>query len=340
MGADVSNGILNSILDIGSSFSVAGDTNDTFSVGPAFPGFNVTILGNNNTISLSSAGHFIDLMIDETVTIKDLNLQGKSGNNSYIIRADGGTFNMEGASSIFDNDNTTGSGGAVYVENGGTFNMNGGIITNNRAVEGGGVYLDDGGAFFKNGAASVTGNSVTLGGNADVGYAVGAIGPGGGIIFYVADGVPPRPSVINMSGGFSNAYYLEAAPWDWFGTFAWSTGATPPTGGGLGDGRNNTYNHLAGPSFPAAEACRTFSLNDKSDWFLPSSAELEELYNYEAANPGVLGFSGTDYWSSSTSLAVPGFVDYLNLSGPPLLNDAPTTAYRVRAIRAFDSYDD
>jgi len=184
---------------------------------------------------------------------------------------------------------------------------------------------------------------------------VGDTGPGGGIVFYV-----------HSSGTFAcgptrnlTCTYLEAAPENWNGDGgdpqkAWS-GNTSSTVGGtsreIGYGYQNTIAAVAqGSGGNTADRAVTladsYANNGKSDWYLPSRDELNELCKYartqttgntavSCASTGTLrsGFGSSSYWSSSEFDGTRAFSRSFS-SGSA--DDYPkTNTYRVRPIRAF-----
>jgi alpha-tubulin suppressor-like RCC1 family protein len=143
---------------------------------------------------------------------------------------------------------------------------------------------------------------------------IGDTGPGGGVVFYDAGS--------NQSWG----RYLEFAPSTSQVSRTWSTGAnqqitvTGADGTAIGTGLENTAliaaqsGNLAASS--AASYAASYSNNNKSDWFVPSKAELNELCKYarntgQAAGsstrcsggsaPTLRGFTADWHWSSSQS---------------------------------------
>ena len=143
---------------------------------------------------------------------------------------------------------------------------------------------------------------------------IGDTGPGGGVVFYDAGS--------NQSWG----RYLEFAPSTSQVSRTWSTGAnqqitvTGADGTAIGTGLENTTliaaqsGNLAASS--AASYAASYSNNNKSDWFVPSKAELNELCKYarntgQAAGsstrcsggsaPTLRGFTADWHWSSSQS---------------------------------------
>jgi len=175
-------------------------------------------------------------------------------------------------------------------------------------------------------------------------YDIGDTGPGGGIIFYACS----EGKGFTMTDTNETCHYLEFAPSDAVVNsttvaFAWaSTNNTPliSTGDSIGTGRNNTYRILnMDPNAPAAKACDEYENDGKTDWFLPSIDELEEINNafFKYSNTLNYGFNTTDnYWSSSekdgpsTEVAYRRFVPNTNVS-----YQAKTATARVRPIRAF-----
>jgi len=118
------------------------------------------------------------------------------------------------------------------------------------------------------------------------------------------------------------------------GTYSWGCSSYFPTAGtAIGMGSSNTQLILGCGG--AAYACANFVFAGYDDWFLPSSNELQQLYN---SRDLIGGFQGGYYWSSSE-----GTPDYLGyrawycnfLNGyrdPSLLK---TYSAYVRAVRAF-----
>jgi hypothetical protein len=131
--------------------------------------------------------------------------------------------------------------------------------------------------------------------------ALGDTGPGGGKVFY-----------IDTANEF-DWNYLEAAPSDWNNGLAelinWTcvAEASTPTATGreIGDGRANTLSmshaitSCGAASYVAGELVPDLTYGGKSDWFVPSIGELEEMANQTSALG--LGISTQVYWSSTQS---------------------------------------
>ncbi len=116
-------------------------------------------------------------------------------------------------------------------------------------------------------------------------YTVGAIGPAGGIVFYVTEG--------GIHGLEASPVDLADSPWGCFGT-----NISGSDGIAIGTGAQNTADIVAGcvsAEVTAAELTNDYSFNGFTDWFLPSKNELIELYLHRA----VMGASNVQYWSST-----------------------------------------
>ena len=171
-------------------------------------------------------------------------------------------------------------------------------------------------------------------------YFVGNPGPGGGLIYYVDEaGFSCGATYISTgspTGGL--CHYLEAAP------SGWNTGSDPgliwavsanqnsdvigltndasaynnPLGVGLGYQNSITIVDAGNNTTTAAGAARAYAGGSKSDWYLPSAAELnllcqwvngvspsvtttcsEGTLNSNAYGADSAGFNSQYYWSSS-----------------------------------------
>jgi hypothetical protein len=156
-------------------------------------------------------------------------------------------------------------------------------------------------------------------------YKIGDTGPGGGKIFYDKG---------NNSDGWR---YLEAAPADVGGSpLSWDRGGlgvyTDITGTGtaIGTGKANTALILQTLiSAPAANACKTYSNNGKTDWFLPSRDELGKLCEQR----DIVGISSNIYFSSSQESR--GWVYCYDFSTGSSANYNKGPERSVRAVRSF-----
>ena len=162
-------------------------------------------------------------------------------------------------------------------------------------------------------------------------YAIGDTGPGGGKIFYYSAGGfncgADFTSTGSPTGGL--CHYLEAAPNTWWdgvsdpqrvwgewrayvedGSWACfggdSFGQSTQTLSAIGTGYKNSLdviqnanNYWLLPAIfqnSAVAAVRAYAGGSKSDWFLPSIDELNELYSHRQT---VGGFANGIYWSST-----------------------------------------
>jgi hypothetical protein len=173
---------------------------------------------------------------------------------------------------------------------------------------------------------------------------VGDIGPGGGKIFYVAAS-PFRHYTSKDDTVGTLVYYLEVAPQsNSFNAFRWSSTSAAPsldiagTEREIGKGLRNTLLILASDtSAPAARACQNYKGGGKTDWYLPSSEELQTLY-YEKEAVGDL--ANSYYWSSVqvlVSINVNPQAEYLDCFTFGAISYSPkdTGTYRIRPVRAF-----
>ena len=181
---------------------------------------------------------------------------------------------------------------------------------------------------------------------------VGNTGPGGGVVFYDA--------------GSQQLWgrYLEVAPSDWSATVwgalwcnvgnryltadATEASLRAKLGTAIGMGKANTDLMLSSCSAGAAVVTRAYQGGAKSDWFLPSKDELNELCKYArgqaTGNPkiicqnfdGVLrgGFMEATYWSSTEDTATNAWLQSFT-PGFTYGSGSKNLGFRVRPIRAF-----
>jgi hypothetical protein len=132
---------------------------------------------------------------------------------------------------------------------------------------------------------------------------VGETGPAGGIVIYVG------ASTINVATGISTGgKYLEAAPagfstttYNWCdGTNSGNTTLIGADSAALGGGASNTAKMVEKCLTGAGNVAATYSKNGYSDWFLPSTAELDLLNSQKVAIG--LNLNGI-YWGSNETLA-------------------------------------
>jgi len=219
-------------------------------------------------------------------------------------------------------------------------------------------------------ASSVSKITLQSGASSGLVYAVGDPGPGGGTVFYVAN----SPFACGPTRA-STCTYLEAAP------SGWANGGTPandPTKNAAiplyassdiaaianSIGANNTtatiglgYLHSiaivdqGNNTTTAAGAARAYAGGGKNDWYVPTTAELNQMCKWVRGNAwtsdatlcsggtlnsgvGAAGFVASPYWSSTEydggSIWAQSFND-----GNQGLNGLKSNNYYVRPIRAF-----
>lgn len=130
-------------------------------------------------------------------------------------------------------------------------------------------------------------------------YSVGDIGPAGGVVF-----ITPSTS------GNTTGYYFEVAPSPFAVTRTWaqstpvnyqSTAVSGADGTAIGTGYQNTLDIIAQgnstSTTSAAAYCRSLTINNYNDWFLPSKDELNQIW----LNRTIVGRKTADdiHWSSS-----------------------------------------
>ena len=157
--------------------------------------------------------------------------------------------------------------------------------------------------------------------------AIGEMGPGGGTVFYDAGA--------EKSWG----RYMEAAPAGWSGESE-GTGKEVwcdknietiiSLSESIGSGFGNTSAMVAACSSGAANKAKAYEGGGKTDWFLPSIAELKELWNQREN----IGIDGSCYfWSSSMGTrAWPISLSFQNGSRSSLPRDEEECVRPVRTI--------
>ena len=199
--------------------------------------------------------------------------------------------------------------------------------------------------------------------------AVGDTGPGGGIVFYVA----PAPfTQIGATGSMctTSCKYLEAAPSTWSNAAGdpkiswvsdyttdyvnnWWRAVSGADGVVVGTGYQNSLDiaaqagNIAASS--AAVASRAYAGGGKTDWFLGSRDEMNELCKYArktgqasgsatvcagGERPSARGFSSDYYWSSSEVAADGAWFQDLILASASA-SATKNFATSVRPVRAF-----
>jgi len=159
-------------------------------------------------------------------------------------------------------------------------------------------------------------------------YKIGDTGPAGGLIFYDKG---------NNNGGWR---YMEAAPVEAEFQASWSVRNTvvENTEEVIGSGKRNTqlivekFKQTSGEWDTAAQMADDLVFNGFDDWFLPSKAELDQMYgNLKRRNLG--DFKNGHYWASSMFSLRP----YLQNFSDGQISDSwePYLKRYVRPIRQF-----
>lgn len=195
------------------------------------------------------------------------------------------------------------------------------------------------------GPAGATGAQGPAGSNATLTCAqggtcvLGDTGPGGGKVFYVQTATAAAPW-----------RYMEAAANTWNGGSAdpqirWCNvigaflislldGTTPSstfTGAAIGTGARNTRAMVGTCAGGAANMAASYNGGGKSDWFLPSKDELNQLY---LARTTVGGFVELNYWSSTELDTTNAWNQYF-YNGIQANTNKDYTLFYVRPVRAF-----
>jgi hypothetical protein len=166
-------------------------------------------------------------------------------------------------------------------------------------------------------------------------YQIGATGPAGGIIFITPD-----------TTGNSTGKYFEAAPSASQVQRSWATGGNQSVAvsgadaTAIGFGSQNTIDIVAQSGNVSATSAAAYASGYEyggfSDWFLPSTDELQELHAVEYLDPGTIpGLLGSNYWSSTEYSATQA--EYQNLGDGGQAFSAKSNSLYVRPVRAFSS---
>ncbi len=178
-------------------------------------------------------------------------------------------------------------------------------------------------------------------------YALGDIGPGGGLVFLISGGLryemAPKAWGVNETTGIQ--WCSDA-----------SNSVTTSTAVGTGSANTTAMLTSASPfvacTSSAPNAVRAYTGGGLTDWFLPSKDELNAMCNY-SRNPsspalpavtcagsqngafagGAYGFASGDYWSSSQGVAFSAWDQSFN--DGLQFNDVKNVTLRVRPVRAF-----
>ena len=159
-------------------------------------------------------------------------------------------------------------------------------------------------------------------------YALGDVGPGGGLVFLISGGLTYEMAPKTWSGGASDP------------TAAWcnvtGTDITGAAGTAIGTGSANTTAMQAACTSGAAIDVGTYAGGGQSDWFLPSKDELNAMYDYSGSivDTATYGFSTFVFWTSSQVDANNAWAQFFG-NGFQDNTRTKNLGYGVRPIRAF-----
>ena len=259
------------------------------------------------------------------------------------------TFNVYGATgdtplSIFNSTSTT----AVVYNNSGTFQM--GVGGNGASISSGTRTFTL--TFTTPVAASATVAKITVQSSAHVmtcaeggTCVVGDIGPGNGTVFYVS----PTPFTETGAPCGSNCRYLEARVGvgpsaQWSINYATTQIGASAQGTAIGTGYGNTYAIItqngifnATTNNYAAGGAASYTGGGKTDWFMPSKMELDELVRYEAllSVPDPI-YGNTQFYNSSSEFSATNvWGELMHSSGSPASGVGKTDNNHYVSVRAF-----
>lgn len=203
--------------------------------------------------------------------------------------------------------------------------------TGSQGVKGDTGAIGQAGATGPQGVKGDTGATGPAGSFGSFSYKIGAIGPGGGFIFFV--------DYYDQYPGFT---YLEVAPTDASTAIVWCDNTTTSipavsewAANAVGRGQVNTTAMLGVCISGAANAADAYiapDVNATSDWFLPSEGELMLMYT-NLRQAGVGDFVNDGYWSSTEYGSSYAWNQYFYVGDQNY--DDKGYSYRVRAVRAF-----
>ncbi len=165
---------------------------------------------------------------------------------------------------------------------------------------------------------------------------VGNIGPGGGIVFYVAPSQQSWGQYLEVApASWSGDYFDPYKPWCALGdsllaSYFNEQDAIKKNSSKIGSGKSNTELMLLTCMDGIANNVRNYRGGGKSDWFLPSTDELAEMLK---TSDTIADFLISSYWSS-TLAPLYGAWEQVIFGGTNYTSDE-TMSGSVRPVRAF-----
>lgn len=161
-------------------------------------------------------------------------------------------------------------------------------------------------------------------------YAVGEVGPGGGIVFYVSPQVFASPG----SNCGNNCKYFEVTTADIPNTHPWCSnndGFIGATESRIGMGMSNTTKADLVCTSGAIQLAADYSQNKINDWHLPSKDELNLLANISKS----VGVFRPGLYSSSTESDSSSAWSQISEINGFVISCSKTISLWVRPVRAF-----
>ena len=179
---------------------------------------------------------------------------------------------------------------------------------------------------------TLSGNgSLSGSGTLETPLAIGSVGPGGGIIFYDAGSTLSWGRYMEVATASTSPTWTDSTP-------AWSGNVNTLVGGtssAIGSGYNNTLLAVAQSSTAgkAITICRAYTGGGKTDWFLPSSGEMNALYPVKSLSG--ITMSNVGYLSSNETTATQVSITNFNdgNSSTPVAKSNANGFFKIRAIR-------
>lgn len=222
--------------------------------------------------------------------------------------------------------------GTVITRNGSTLTVT--VTRGELSATGTLTFLDGNGSITDAVATLPTSSTMRPAGAAS--YAIGDIGPGGGIVFHVdPDGFTCGADLTAL------CTYLEAAPATseieitWAETTNQSLTVDGADSSTIGHGQRNTVEITSQTGNEidnsAAVYASAYANNGYDDWYLPAKDELSELHLRRGL---VGGFSPVSYWSSTEYNAYDAWTRHFGYGYPSYDSKASLEGFRVRPVRA------